>query len=262
MDRQPKRILFYSVGHTGTHFLNDLIETCTTQDKIVHTESYILKNIGVNEREKLPVEKFIKTSYSLIPKDKLKDTELITIWSHIYEPGSTLLKSIINNKPSIPVVSPMRDPLLRLNTNMFWNNKYNVNTESRLKYIRNTVKMFIELLSIPDEHRFLFPVDVENLKDGRERHYKEIFEFCGLTPTQMTEDFYKKWKPAHETKTHPQNPKSSKKRQIFEDNKVAILNKDIDTLMKTMNPEITYLRQQEDLKNKLEQYGYKNLVWW
>jgi hypothetical protein len=223
-----------------------------------------LDKIGVQAREKYTLEEFIKLSVSLVPSEKLKGAGLLTFCSHIYQPGSVLLKSITENKPSIPCVSPMRDPLLRLNTNMFWNNKYNVTSQSRLKYIRNTVKMFMELLSIPDEHRFLFPVDLYHVKkDTKEKNCKELFEFCGLKPTQATEAFYNHWKPAHETTTHPANrAKVSKKREVFEANKSAILDKDIDALRRTMNPELTYLQRQEGLKRKLERYGYKSLVWW
>jgi hypothetical protein len=262
-NNQQKKIMFYSVGHTGTHFLNDLIESSVAKNKIVRAEAYVLKKIGVEAREKYTLEKYIELSTALIPLAKLKEAELVTFWSHIYAPGSVLLKSITRDKPLISCVSPMRDPLLRLNTNMFWNRKYNINAELRLKQIKKTVKMFIEILSIPDEHRFLFPVDLHHAeKDIKEKNYKKLFEFCSLKPRKETEDFFNKWKPAHETKTHPANPKNTKKRNIFEINKTAILNKDIDTLKKTMSPEFLYLQKQEGLKRKLEQYGYKNLVWW
>jgi hypothetical protein len=256
--------MVYSVGHTGTHFLNDLVESSTLESKIVRTQEYVLREVGVKAREKYTLPEYIKLSLSLVPPERLKTAELLTFCSHIYEPGSVLLKSITENKPSIPCISPMRDPLLRLNTNMFWNNKYNINSESRLKYIKNTVKMFMEILSIPDEHRFLFPVDLYHIKeDIKEKNCKRLFEFCNIKQTQGTKDFYNKWEPRHETKTHPANPKKvSKKRTIFETNKAAVLSKDINTLMETMQPEIVYLQRQEDLKKRLKQYGYTNLVWW
>lgn len=263
VNKQQTKIFIYSVGHTGTHFLNDLIETSTPRDYILQPETYILKKLGVSAREKHTLKQFINFSTSFIPNTQINKAQLVIFWSHIYQPNSILLKDITKNKPFIPCISPMRDPLLRLNTNMFWNNKYNINNNSRLQYIKNSVQMFLELLSIPDEHRFLFPVDIQNIKPEKRKDYKDLFGFCSLSPTKRTTDFLEKWEPSHETKKHPaKSTKTSAKRILFETNKKAILEKDIDTLIQTMKLEFEYLQKQETLKRKLEQYGYRDLVWW
>jgi len=256
MEKQNK-VFIYSIQHTGTHFVRDLIETSTRSKDIMRTAKH--DKIGPIAREKHNIKKMINLSISKIPKDKTQKAKLMIFFSHHFRQNTGLYNSILNDEPPIPCICPMRDPLLFINTSLFWGKRYN-DPDFRIKITNNAINIFTDLLSLPDEHRFLFPVDlysVQMTQTQRTEQLDNLFKFCNLKQTDRTKEF-NKCKPAHETKIIARRAMNNR----FLDTKAAIINKDIKFLRKNMNIELVHLQKQEKLKKKLEHYGYRDLVWW
>jgi hypothetical protein len=253
-----KKVFIYSIQHTGTHFVRDLIEKSAPENKIIRTARY--DNLRAIERENRTIEESVNFTTNCLPKDKKTNAELLIFFSHHFRRDTELYNSIKNKMPIIPVVCPMRDPLLHLNTKLFWTNRYN---DDRLRKQQSdaAINRFTEILSLPDKHRFLFPVDIystKTTKEERTKLCKDLFEFCNIEQTERTIEFNNLWEPAHQTKEKSRSERKYK----FLNNKEAIINKDIDYLETNMDIELKKLREAKDLKDKLRRYGYTDLVWW
>lgn len=181
---------------------------------------------------------------------------------------SPLLYSLRNHKPRVPVVCSMRDPLLSLFTNiariMGELDLYLQDEEVRGGMIKNVLQNRLDVLSIPDEHRFVLPVDIERTKEQRTDVIHGFCDWCNVTPTHMTEDVAEYWAPYNSIKDVAAAGKDKvlKDSTEFEKLKELYNNRDIEALKEIFDREIAYLEKQEDAKKAFEAVGYKDLLWW
>lgn len=253
------KVFIYSIQHTGSHFVLNLVKTAAKPNKILHTGER-LKETNPISREYYTLEEWIQKGHDQNPKDKMSKADLIIFGCHHMTPNSTLVNSMITTKSSIPILIPIRDPILTANTSIFWHNKFNSKEEWREKHIIRIMKLFTEILSIHKESCFYLPVDLYNTlsTENKTIQINKLFEFCNLDITKDTKNFITELGPVHET-----NKISKAKRIIeFEKNKTAILNNDINTIEKTMKVELSYLYRNNELKQRLRDVGYHNLIWY
>ena len=263
-----KKVFLYSIQHTGTHFLRDIVLASGIENKRLNTDRLNdlrmrTKDKGVIHafsRENYTPEQYLKIITDLFTPQQCKQAKLMLFFCHHVNPNSKMMETIKRTQPPIPYVIPIRDPLLAINTYMFWDHGYSISAEKRLHRVEIIVDRFISILDIPDKHAMLLPVDIckNESEEDRNRRVKELYNFCNLDWTEEVVQYLKKCNPAHQTQNI--SNKATKESQ-FSRNKKAILLKDTKFLMSNMQIEISFLQKQEKLKDKLIKLGYKDLVW-
>lgn len=262
----PNKVFLYSIQHTGTHFIRDLI--LKSSDNDLKTDKPYELNIRTKDgdlirafdRENRTPRQYIRTIESLVDIKGASKESIALFFCHHVEPKSKMMKNLKTRKPPIPYVAPMRDPLLAINTYMFWDKAFGISKEDRSIYVNKIINRFISLLSVPKEHMMLLPVDIYNKKTTGEKidKVKELYEFCGLQWNDKVSNFITNWKPIHQTK---EIRKSISEQSNFMKNKNAITNRNIDYIEESMDVELRELRKSKELIEKLQDIGYEDLVW-
>lgn len=271
-----KTILVYTVQHTGTWFLINLLFTGQNNKSGLlpdfeakqrgREDPYeIDKNlfsfeddIYISISECFPIEKVNKdwlnrTFFNFLNEEEAS-SDLLIIHNHCRQPESELIKNLRITKPEIPIVSSMRDPLLSIFTLIQREHKTyesfsKERTYTRLGRIVAHSNRFLSILTLPKEHVFIFPIDIKE----KEKNIDNLFNFCSLEKTEKTFETIKGWKPVNKTETE---------NNLFNDIKSYIISKDIKQIEKYLKVEFDYLRTRKDLKTLLQNLSYEDLSWW
>jgi hypothetical protein len=191
-----------------------------------------------------------------------KKSDLIITHGHCRQPNSKLIRAL-NTRPSIPVVSTIRDPLLSVLTLARREHRDYALLQDSRPYIRlgrttAHVDRYISILGIPRDNILLFPIDV----GAREDKVGKLFSYCGLEKTSETDSYIQRWAPANTTKDWVgPGGKKEEGSDLFEDLKVAISCNDVQFVNRYLKIEFECLQKQEELKQKLSQLGYSSLIW-
>lgn len=188
--------------------------------------------------------------------------------SNIYSPCMTSV--IMGESPPMPMITSLRDPLLIINTWVWWMFAFygielkqmkRWERQMRTNHVMGVVMNISSLFRYKDVYTYTIgcdgDFDLVNRMDQTESLYKRL----GVEFTDSSKKLFEEWKPINETnKGHDLNAKNGK--EIFEDYKKRILSNDMDFLMQNYDVEMYMLRSNKLLKNKLYAIGYRNLAWW
>ena len=281
------KILAYTVQHTGTWFLIRLLHTAEVSSYWDISDGEVRKRgrpdpenlyeynhfVALDDKvlsiaETFPVEEvdddWLSNVFSQYMTEQERLNDLVVFNCHLKQPESNLVGALREKEPSFPIVSSMRDPLLAIQT-LIWRQYKSYSTFTRAdeeayhKFGRAHIHLWrIEnILDLPREKVFVFPVDTEIDKN---KLVTDLFSFCGLETTERTAKYIEEWKPQNNTSSweelHPDDDI-----RPFEDFKQAVAAKDKTTVRKMLPIAFDYLHSRDDIKRKLEDLGYNNLVW-
>jgi len=249
-----KEVLMHTVMHTGGTFCKLLLlATYKASNAKVRT---VIKNYQGSLCSSNNVNDALK---GLTVIDNL--TKNIRIFSsHHVVPSQPIYNMIVLNKCPIPIVGTIRDPLLVCNT-LLWRyiseKTFPIEIEKwrRQKEIERQVEVINESLYLRETNKmFLLPVDLKQIDVAC-----DMFKYCNLRLTKNVCESIAFWKPKNITQ---KVIKQKTIRQIKHLKvKQAITDRDIDTVKSLLGIEFEYLRKQDTLKKRLENLGYKDLLW-
>ena len=275
-----KAVIVYSALHTGTWFACSALASA----KELHI---VLEDRWVREKRGDPLEhqpmrtvdldwmKDLITKQAAVGATIPKEVEAIVFQAHQRDVNTHMYRAICKEVPGLPVVIPMRDPLLSINTRV-WREVGTLDRlraesyETRRNRARNQLGSIKRLLSIPSGHVMLFPIDIPALMQeaNRIQQVEELIEYCDLTETEDTHKFAVDWQPFnqtsgganHERKHHPIIDKE------FEGIKANILAGKMGPVKEALSVEykelVSCFYGQPNLIDRLKELGYKNLPWW
>lgn len=288
------RCLIWSIQHTGTFFCSFLIASSVPRENQLHFGSLYQRHIDMGHkrhdisapfdfsdyapvRDKITVEWFDQyiTSLRHGPKPEqdadlsavdLEKIDILVAHDHHHKVGSQLIENVRRNKPEVPFIVPMRDPLLSLHSKMWREAEIYDKPDKdskRMQRAMRCVDLYVDLLSVPDGHLFYLPMDTDrtNTEEGKIQLAREAHEFAGIEFTDRARKFACKWKAKNTTKKLVKN-KGREPDARWGELKKNYLAGNIDPVKKAMKIEFEYLHEQDELKELLQKVGYKELPWW
>lgn len=278
----PIYIYIYTIQHTGTRFMGKLFETAfSTGDVLSIADAAIYGSYGrpvehmeryvINEPFGVPWIRTHITRY--LDSTDVSNKKLISIRGHHIYPVHhsyddkpimlvcPLYYSLMQYTPTIPVITPMRDPLLSIHTTLWRRNSSlesikQENKYSRAYYAYHWVKLFLDMLRLPAKSRMLFPVDLL----GQMERTQKLFEYCGLDFSDTARQYVEKWEPYNTTVKIMSF--SSQSEYEFQTLKGFIVNRDLSKVNDILDVELEVLHNQPELKEYMQQLGYADLLWY
>jgi hypothetical protein len=195
--------------------------------------------------------------------------ELLVLQIH-HRTNSNLYRAIKKNKPEIPVVVPMRDPLLSINTRI-WRETgafgilTRENKWTREHRAKDQVDSLTRLLDLPKTHVHMVPVDIFRTDKQKIKVYKDVIGGCNLTPLDTVEEEAAAWEPVNPTAngTYAQRTRHKVEDSGFIELKEDILSKNMEAVQRRIGIEVEVTRKAlKPYIPKLKALGYKDLPWW
>ena len=266
-----KHVFVYSVQHTGTWFLIRILRSAYQKnesrqcgdgwfrrhtDRDINTDNIYFADKPINKQF------LIKYGERYMEDKNLKGIKLLIAHGHHHRPGGKIFKSLAKYKPGMHICVPIRDPLLSVHSKLWreyrsWDEMLNWEDEQdRIARTEQFADALLDLLKIPQNHIFLFPIDLSYTEEQKNQIGKKMCIFCDIPFNDGVKEYIKNWKPQNETYS------KSDKNDIFDIIKEAYRNNDTEQLYKYLNVEMDYLKTRTDLIEKLKEVGYKNLIWW
>ncbi len=250
-----KSILVYSIHHTGTWFTIDFLASIYPEDRV--------KKRAFGEFYSEPHRRTLHN----LPTLDIPDHDMCVMQAHRRGSGATMSKSLKQHKPCIPVVIPMRDPLLSLCTRIWRRPKgfeeyLKLSKKSRQQYTLDHMAKFSDILKIPEENRFLFPIDIQELRPSL---YSGLFDYCGLTKTQDSDKYFESWAPVNVTTKEWFQEWKNKGRvanKVSDIIKQSILAGSSEVVKDILDVEFNFIYKMDGFKKRLANIGYSDLVWW
>jgi hypothetical protein len=282
-----KTILLHTIRHTGTWRIAHLLEAAeknsfiTIPANLFHEAKGIPLDPSIEVRiaqDNKDIKRYLEENFTALIRHG--DLDLVVFHTHYEETESGLTASVIGHKPTLPVVTPMRDPFLSLNSRI-WRDfntleaYTSISVDDRLNYIKHHIDLFERILSAPKDHLFVFPIDLP----GRQQRYEDMFAFCGLQRNATTDLMVKEWRQVNKTVDcyDPDHPtmyheilRGAVKRYVGQPNDSNIFSQIKESLkdpqstfaMTTLPLEWEYLQSKRGLIEKLKEHGYTGLRWW
>jgi hypothetical protein len=256
--------IVYSAYHTGTWFNVNLLGTSKEgKSKLGRSDKWSRKYTGVVlESNKFQTKQELENLLEKAPQKFFSMNLLILQAHHVCGRHSPLLGSLQKNTLKIPIVIPVRDPLLSLNS-LLWRKlqtkkKFIKFKRARLDLVEKHIKEIKDLVSLKSNAVIFSPIDL-NLHNNKQHAYK-ILKHMKLTPSSKTNSFIEKWQPINTTPYYLSNQKKEYD-NFFVDMKQTILNKDIKKATKFYQIELEKLNKDKKLIQIYKAFGYKNLLW-
>lgn len=264
-----KYTFVYSVQHTGTWFLIRMLRSACPRNKSKqcgdqwfrrHTDRDI--NVDNLYLADAPLDHsfFLKYGERYIDKN-ISNIELLIMHGRHNRPGGNFMESLTKYKPSIPILIPMRDPLLAINSKLWreyksWEEVLKwEKPEDRIARAKQFATCIEQMLSIPRDHAFVLPVDLKYTKDQRMLIGEKVCETCGIEFNEGIQEYVKNWGAENPTANRDGMSKE------FKIVKQAYAEKDKETLSRYLDIEMNYLSSRSSLKQKLREIGYKERTW-
>jgi len=281
-----KKVFVYSIQHTGTFFASSMLAAGFHTEEAFRIGSLWEKHKKLNHRryvktkpielsdftkpsEKICTEWFSEGVLSACKEEQLAGKKIVIAHEHHHKPSSWFIKSLIEKKPEVKIVIPIRDPLLSLHSKLWredeeHNNPNEMDNVSRQKRLKTWIQKYTEMLSVPKKHAFLLPIDAEQskTKNGRIKLIKHLYDFCGLNFNEKAKKKTLEWEPQNRTYQLIEKKRNSSPKPQWENFKRKYLAGDIEHTRSFMSLEFDELCRQDKLKKLMKQVGYKNLLWW
>lgn len=270
-------LIIYTIQHTGTHFLVQLIKTTNYRIKFIpdcRMSSKGRTDLNINSllqeddncesiAECYPVtsiEEWLQTV--ALKYINSKNYDILIFQCHCKQPNSELGRYLKESKSTIPILSSCRDPLLSILSIIYRSNETFEEFQKSRGYLRlgrivAHTERFNFLLSIPNDNIYLLPVDIINKEKA-----SNILNSVGLTYSNKTKEYIKEWQPENKTTEWLDRYNRNNEINLFIELKQAVIEKDTVTIKKYLGIEFDYLQRQEKLKEQLYNIGYRDLTWW
>jgi len=268
-------VIVYSAMHTGTWFLIRALEAGKLDffDGVSDADLNRLGRPGRLENIKAEdgiTHDWLEEHVLKYFTEEEKDMPIIIPNMHHFDPGCEVLSALQSTKPEIPVAIPMRDPLLTLHSGLWRTFKHPKELAEqrcpaeRLGTVSMHVNVLTDLLSLPIENAFLFPIDIADLsnEEYRIKQCQDLYSFCNLEWLEASERFAVNWMPENKSKESAPVARGNHDNQAFSELKQAILDGDIPLIREYMQIEFDFLTAQDNLHYLLERLGYRDLIWW
>lgn len=262
--KKSKLIFIYGIMHTGNVFTRKLLSSVYSGARVTRNKKpqyyHIKELLNVPESKELTKilfpRRLRKTFIHYGPKNNRKKTIILAI--HHGTTENIIAQYLSNNKPPIPFICTLRDPLLIANT-FYWRwiaESKNPSKDKRRYHIKRQVACLLQMLTNFKNNVFIFPIDLDIKSKGKAI---ELLKYCRLPISPNIKRTIANWSPVNKTK----ETQASKHRKIHhQTTKQAIKNKDIITINSLLGVEFRYLQKQTKLKQELYNIGYRDLAWW
>ena len=267
-----KIIIVYSALHTGTHFTCSLLinnsvgqAICKQDDWIQRIYNVTIEDLVTSEGITLQeIQKLLESK-----KQEIENLDTLILQVHQRHNGS-FYQNLCLRQPEVPVIIPMRDPLLSINTRI-WREagtiqKFKENSvEIRKARVEDQLFSIIRLLRIPKKHIMLFPIDIIRTIEEKIQIFKDVLDFGELLPNDKMFSNAKSWTPVNQTINgdFAQKGLYPIEEKEFVATKNAIIKNDIDTIQKYLSLEFDLAKQMlNPFKETFIALGYKELSWW
>jgi hypothetical protein len=270
-------ITVYSALHTGTWFVCNAIASCK-KEPYTKSDAWI-REIHNCTIEELGYPSFLSDNFlqELLTQQKESsefyppETDLVILQAH-QRKSSNLYKKLLNNEFDIPVVCPMRDPLLSLHTRIWRESgsfeKLNKQSDwERQHRVHDQLNSILRILNL-SETCYIMPIDIPAYFDESNRRtaLEMMIGYCGLSPTKGTENISHTWQPVNATPggANPQRKHHHINDDQFMGLKDLILNQDEDNIKSIIAPEYKLLKEfstEYNLKTKLMALNYDKFFW-
>ncbi len=297
-----KKILVWSMQHTGTYFCVHAISSGTEEDRKVTGFGSIWcrhETVGTEPVIKDEVKDFsdyyplwdspvtehwydcnifdlaVYHPGLLLPEgDAVGETDwnkidLFVAHEHYHRRHNSLWQSLMQYKPICPVVIPMRDPFLSLHSKNWreiekHKSSEGANKEARLWRANAWTERYLDLLSIPKEHAFIMPIDTPAMliPEKRVEVYERLYEHCGLPFNEKAREHALQWAVQNSTAQLLETEVRKSTANRWTGLKDNYRLGKRESVEKLMRLELKYLRKQSGLIAKLRAIGYENLMWW
>lgn len=280
------KIFVWSIQHTGTFFASHTIASAYPNEQQLRIGSLYEKHKKLKHTRYVtagPIElsDFIKPSKQIeedwadqaitcvcTPED-LAGKKIIVGHEHHHKAKSWMVKSVTDFKPKVPIIVPMRDPLLSLHSKLWradeeHHNKGWDRAAARANRLKGWVDRYIELLSVPKGHIFLLPIDAtqSQTEQGRLGLIKDLFQFCNVPFNERAIDNAKSWAPQNRTFKLISRRKGPEPKPRWEKFKERYAARDKAHTRKFMGLEFDLLQKEERLKELMKKAGYNDVLWW
>lgn len=280
------KIFVWSIQHTGTFFASHTISAAYPGKRQLRIGSIYErhKNLGhkrftetgpielsdfVEPTDKVKEDWFDQAITTVCTPEELAGKRIIVGHEHHHKANSWMIQSVTKFRPGLPIIVPMRDPILSLHSKLWRAKEQHHNEDWNKKGTRETrlkdwIRRYIEFLSVPEGHIFILPIDAEQSKEesSRVKIIKELYSHCGVPFNDLALEAILKWAPenrTHELITKTQDEAPSPRWERFKERYLA---GDIEHTKKLMRFEFEELHKRDDLKRLMEKIGYKDVLWW
>jgi hypothetical protein len=265
-----KLAIVYSALHTGTKFTYNTLTNCSTGNTIYKKDCWFGNKDYVSNLETLVGEEGptrYKINKILEEQERLDNVDCLIMQVHQRRHGN-LYSSLLKNKSEIPIVVPIRDPLLSINTRL-WRETGTMSKllsdteETRIARTKDQLDSIIRLIQL--DNVFFFPIDIVRTEGERLAIVNKMLSYCGLTLNDKAKQIAKDWTPINPTVggNFAQQKLYTIEEKEYVELKEAILNKDLDTVEKFISIEFKLLKQMlSPYKDRYTQLGYKDLLWY
>jgi len=281
-----KKIFVLSIQHTGTYFASSTIASAFGKSRQLRIGSLYEKHRKLGHKRFIgtkPIELsdytkpsetvddtwFDQAVTSVCKPEELADKKIIVGHEHHHKAGSWLINALTDFPAAVPIIVPMRDPLLSLHSKLWredeqHHNPNEMDNKARLKRLESWIVRYKELLSIPEGHVFMLPIDGEQSKteEGRIQLIQDMYEYCDVPFNEKAKKAALEWKPENRTFDLINKIKNNSAKPKWENFKKRYDEGDIDHTRAFMSLEFDRLNKEEELKELMKRAGYKNVLWW
>lgn len=275
-----KKILLYSVMHTGTWFLMRLLRTAEGTSR-EFGDAHICRHGRPKElAETLPIKQideewYLKNFEPFMFTAEEQEAEVpaqidfsILHFHHLHFGTSMMRYLQAGGHPAFPLITPIRDPLLAVNT-LIWREYKDFQVflreetfSYRVERMRDHANKIKDLLTLPSDRIFVFPIDRNDSEEEKKTLVSNIFQYCDLKFGKGTAAYITGWQPQNRTQEAPKITNFEHDNSCFEAIKSYHASGDKTGVRKMLYPEFNYLQSRDDLKTLFQKQGYKSMLWW
>lgn len=268
-----KVIIVYSIMHTGTWFSCSMIEK-TNKRVLSRSDSWVKefykKRIEEMKTNEKCTQKYWQETTRILKQDdwSLDSLDILVLQAH-HDKHSRLMNVISKNKPEVPIVIPIRDPMLSLHSKIWRGVEYHDNdaansNETRKRRCKKWIDAYKRILSLPKENVFLMPIDNEDSKDETKRIQvvKNLCKHCDIEFTEQMKSNAQEWGKVNTTNKLIKKSKKKDPAPRWKDFKSKYEEGNIKHTKAIMGIEFEMLRKDKKLRKMLCDIGYKDLLWW
>jgi hypothetical protein len=263
-----KIVIVYSALHTGTKFTCNICHNISL-DKTLYKE-YDYTVIRNNTRVESLTNQTQVTQQKILEvlEDELTPTiDAIVLQVHQRQ-NDSFYQSIFQNIPEVPVIIPMRDPLLSINTRI-WRGTGTIekflsqSNDERVARAKDQMSSIVRLLEVPKNHTLIFPIDIDRDLNERVQALRDILEFANLSIDESKIAKAKDWKPVNPTANGDfcQQSLYRIEDEGFLSIKDAILNNNSSIIQKYLSVELEIMRNMlSPFRERLTNIGCKKYL--
>jgi hypothetical protein len=280
------KIFIWSIQHTGTYFASHAIASAYPVNQQLRIGSLYERHRKLGHERftntgPIELSDFTKPAKHVISSwidqaittvctpEELHDKRILVGHEHHHKARSWLIKSITAFKPDVKIIVPMRDPIMSLHSKLWRAREQHHNADwdkkgTRIARTNSWIERYIELLSIPQGHVFILPIDAEQSKTEEDRVelIKQAYKHCNVPFNDLAQETVREWGAHNKTFDLIKRTQDAPPEPRWENFKRRYLAGDIQHTKKLMGLEFEMLYKVDKLKELMHNIGYRDLLWW